>query len=469
MRSASDSLSPISLPVALRLSGQPVVLIGEGDGAQAKYRLLQARNACVRYFGQDPELVSALGVTDWSELWPDAVACFVASQDDSLVERARHSADANRVLINVMDQPQACQFTVPAIVDRGPIQISIATDGVSPVLARLLRGRIEQRVPAGFERLAAVAQRWQAPVRQAIGNLSLRRRFWERLLGGPLASRAMRGESIDHAIQARLDAQDPTPGEVYLVGAGPGDAELMTLKGLRLLQQADVVLYDALVSPDVLELARRDAVLEDVGKRRGHCPMPQQAIIERMIEWADKGVRVCRLKGGDPYLFGRGGEEALALAARQISFQVVPGITSAAGIAAQAGIPLTHRGIARSVRYVTGHLASGSLPTDFARLVDEQETLVLYMALHHLPGIQRQLLAAGVSSNTEVALVQNGSRANQREWITCLGQCVDEASQVNPDDGPTLVIVGRVVALSAQLKGSELADPSAQSWMLQSA
>lgn len=469
MRPASDSLSPISLPIALRVAGAPIALIGEGEGARAKSRLLIARGAQIRYYGSDADLEQQFGLLAWDEVFSGVLACFVASEDSALIEQAKQAAAELGVLINVMDRPSDCQFTVPAIVDRGPIQVSIATDGVSPVLARLLRGRIEQIIPAGFERLAALAKRWQQPVREAIDTLSNRRRFWERLLSGTLASRAMRGEDVEAAVQREIDQVDASTGEVYLVGAGPGDAELITLKGLRLLQQADVVLYDALVSPEVLELARRDAVLEDVGKRRGHCPMPQAAIIERILYWAQRGRRVCRLKGGDPYLFGRGGEEALAIAAQQIPFQVVPGITSAAGVAAQAGIPLTHRGIARSVRYVTGHLASGSLPADWSRLVDQQETLVLYMALHHLPKIKAELLGAGVQATTPVALIQNGSRVNQREWIATLDDCDQASEQIDPDDGPTLVMVGQVVSLAHQLKPAVLADPTADSWMLQSA
>lgn len=241
----------------------------------------------------------------------------------------------------------------------------------------------------------------------------------------------------------------------------------MTLKGLRLLQQADVVLYDALVTPEIIDLARRDAVFEDVGKRRGHCPMPQQVIIERILYWAQQGKRVCRLKGGDPYLFGRGGEEALAIAAAGIDFQTVPGITSAAGIAAQAGIPLTHRLMARSVRYVTGHLASGSIPTDWQRVVDQQETLVLYMALHHLPSIQAELLDAGLDPKTPVALVQNGARQDQQVWITDVAAMAAQSTHIDPDQGPTLVMIGQVVGLHHSLQSAQLADPTATSWSVQ--
>lgn len=458
-------MTPISLPIALRVAGQPIALVGEGEGAQAKARLLDARAADVRYHGTEAELIERYGVTSLAEAINGARAVFVASDDADLIEAARELAAQRGVLINVMDQPAACQFTVPAIVDRGPIQISIATDGVSPVLARLLRGRIEQVLPAGFERLASLAKRWQAPVREAIDGLSNRRRFWERLLTGAIAQQAMQGEDVDAKVQAELDSLDTPSGEVYLVGAGPGDAELLTLKGLRLLQQADIVLYDALVSPEVLELARRDAVLEDVGKRRGRCPMPQEAIIERILFWARQGRRVCRLKGGDPYLFGRGGEEALAVAGDGIPFQVVPGITSASGIAAQAGIPLTHRGIARSVRFATGHLANGSLPTDFSRLVDQQETLVLYMALHHMPAIQATLIGADVAPNTPVAFIQNGARPNQQVWRTTLEQAADVAAKIDPEQGPTLIILGEVVNLAQHLAGNTLADEVAGSWI----
>ena len=473
-------MKPISLPIALRIANQPVVLVGEGEGAIAKSRLLTARDAQVRYAGDEPSLVAQFGQ---HALTPDimvgARACFVASELESTVTQGVAMARAAGVSLNVMDRPELCEFTVPAIVERGPVQVSIATDGASPVLARLLRTRIESWLPQGFVRLVELASRWQDRVRQGTANLSDRRRLWERALTGAIANQAMAGDDAgaDSAMQALVDGQAlgsgqaAGSGEVYLVGAGPGDAELLTLKGLRLLQQADVVLYDALVSQDVLDLARRDAVLEDVGKRRGHCPTPQSAIIERMLQWARQGKRVCRLKGGDPYLFGRGGEEALALVDAQIPFQTVPGITSAAGISAQAGIPLTHRGIARSVRFVTGHLANGSLPADWQRLVDQQETLVLYMALHHLPAIQASLLKAGVAPNTPVALIQNGARANQRVWVSQVDACTDAAREINPEDGPTLVMVGQVVSLREQLGvdrslANALADPTGQSWML---
>ena len=459
------SMRPISLPIALRIEGQIVVLVGEGDGAKAKSRLLKARGAIIRYLGSDPELVDQFGFCDLPQPFAGARACFVATEEQSTIDRALQDAQQARVLINVMDRPELCQFTVPAIVDRGPVQVSIATDGVSPVLARLLRGRVEQWLPRGFEKLVGVTARLQTRVRQRFDDLSQRRRFWEQLLSSSLAERAMRGEDIDQRVLSQLEAPVPQGGEVYLVGAGPGDAELMTLKGVRLLQQADVVLYDALASDDVIDLARRDAVLEDVGKRRGACGNSQDFITERILFWAKQGKRVCRLKGGDPYLFGRGGEEACALAEHKIPFEVVPGITSAAGIGAQAGIPMTHQGVARSVRYMTGHVIRTLTPADWAGLVGGQETLVLYMALHHLIEIEAKMLEAGVPENTPVALVQNGSRTNQQVWRSQVKGCGKHGAKIDPELGPTLVIVGHVVTLADTLASTSLADRTSHSWL----
>lgn len=458
-------MRPISLPIALRIEGEIVILVGEGDGAKAKSRLLQARGAIIRYLGSDPDLVEQFGSCNLPQPFAGARACFVATEDSLAIDRALQDAQQAGVLINVMDRPELCQFTVPAIVDRGPVQVSIATDGVSPVLARLLRGRVEQWLPQGFEKLVGVTARLQAQVRARFSDLSQRRRFWEQLLSSSLAERAMRGEDIDQQVLDQLEAPVAQAGEAYLVGAGPGDAELMTLKGLRLLQQADVVLYDALVSPEVIDLARRDAVLEDVGKRRGRCANSQDFITDRILFWAKQGKRVCRLKGGDPYLFGRGGEEARALAEHEIPFEVVPGITSAAGVGAQAGIPMTHHGVARSVRYMTGHVTRTLTPADWAGLVDGQETLVLYMALHHLSEIEAKMLEAGVPGNTPVALVQNGSRANQEIWKTPLAGCGQLGATIDPARGPTLVIVGHVVSLADTLASTSLADRTSQSWL----
>lgn len=442
------------LPFQLQISGRPVLLIGHGEAAEAKARLLAEREAVITHWPAAPSPEQIQRATEANRSAATRFALVVIAEISDWTTALIPWIEEERLLLNAVDAPHLSQGFIPAIVSRGRVQIGIGTGGSSPVLARFVRTRLEQALPQGLERLAALADRWQLRVREAIGDISTRRKFWERHLAGPAGQAALDNdpEAADANLEAALSAKHPVSGRVSLVGAGPGDAALMTLKGLQRLQEADVVLFDKLVSPEVLSLARRDAQLEDVGKRRGHCPTPQADINARLIELGQRGLTVCRLKGGDPYLFGRGGEEALALVEAGISVEVVPGITTASATAAATGMPLTHRRLARSVRFITGHLALEQSETDWQPLALGQETLVIYMGFSHLVTIAGRLKEAGLAPSTPFALIQNATTPRQRIVHGELGQPARATQKMNLEDGPVLIIVGETTRLASQIK-----------------
>ena len=438
------------LPFQLSVTGRSVLLIGDGEAAIAKHRLLAERGAQLEHWTATPTASQKRAVEIANEDPATRFVLAVIADDAAWARELIDWVNRERMLLNVVDAPSQSAGFIPAIVSRGNIQVGIGSGGTSPVLARYLRTRIEHAVPAEVERLSHLTQRWQTHVRSAIPEVQTRRLFWEQVLAGPVADAAIRGDakSADRQVERMLSNHNPVKGHVSLVGAGPGEAGLFTLKGLSRLQQADVVLYDKLVSPDVLALARRDAVLEDVGKRRGLCPMPQDAICARLVELGKQGLRVCRLKGGDPLMFGRGGEEAMALAAANVSFDIVPGITTAAAVAASTGMPLTHRGIARSVRFITGHLALTEEARSWQALAAEQETVVLYMGFSHLRDIASSLIAAGVPKHMPIAAVQNAARSDQTVVRATLANSACIQQQLNLEDGPIIILIGQVTALS---------------------
>lgn len=441
------------LPFQLRISNRCVLLVGGGDAAEAKRRLLDERGAVVVNWTQPPSDEQMRQIEQCNECADTRIALVIIAEVNEWTTQLRAWIERERMLLNVVDAPEGSHGFIPAIVSRGAIQIGIGSGGVSPVIARMIRTRIEQTLPSGLEALADFAGRWQERVRASFRDVPTRRRFWERILSGSIGELVLRGDSGEADVQlaAALIAPQGNLGSVSLVGAGPGDAGYLTLTGLKRLQQADVVLYDRLVGREVLTLARRDAVMEDVGKRRGHCPVPQVAIIQRLLYWAGQGLTVCRLKGGDPYLFGRGGEEALALVAAGIQCEVVPGVTTASATSALLGMPLTHRGLARSVRFLTGHLALQQVETCWQSLAADQETLVLYMAFSHMQEIAHQLIQVGVSPSTPVAFVQNAASAQCVMHRGTLDEVSTLQSQFSLVDGPILIFVGQVVALSDQL------------------
>ena len=451
-----------SLPVFLRLAERPALLIGGGTVALRKARFLCRTGARVTVVAPaiDPALRSLLAAHGgaWQQrpyrrgdlAGQDLV---IAATPDAAVNAAvADEARARRLPVNVVDTPALCSFTFPAIVDRNPLLVAIGTGGASPVLARAVRRRLETQLPAGFGRLARFLGVCRDRLRREVGDESARRRLLEDLAEGPVAEQVLAGDEAgaSAAVDALLAGGGRPGGEVFLIGAGPGDPDLMTFRALRLLQRGDVVLYDRLVGEDILALARRDAELLYVGKRRAEHSVPQEEINRTLLELARAGKCVVRLKGGDPFVFGRGGEEIDELARAGIPFQIVPGITAANAAACYAGIPLTHRDYAQSVRFVTGHTRDGQLRHRWEEFQSPSETLVFYMGLVGLPIICAQLIAHGRDPATPVALVEKATTPAQRVLTGTLATmtAVVEADQPEP---PTLIIVGDVVRLAAEL------------------
>ncbi len=451
------------LPVSLKLRDAPVVLVGGGTVATRKARLLLRAGASLTVVSPEIEpelerLLSENGGTWQRSLYAESDLhgrrLVVAATPDSAVNRQVHDdAMALALPVNVVDNPELCTVIFPAIIDRDPLLIAVSSSGESPVLARILRRKIEALVPGAFGRLARFAGRLRDPVKTAIPEEGARRLFWESILEGAVAEQVLAGreEAAERLVQEQLQASaEFHRGEVYLIGAGPGDPDLLTFKAARLLQHADVVLYDRLVSPAVIDMARRDAERIYVGKRRADHALPQHDINQLLLDLALAGRRVARLKGGDPFIFGRGGEEIELLARHRVPFQVVPGITAASGAACYAGIPLTHRDLAQSVRFVAGHLKDGELLHDWAQLCSESETLVFYMGLVGLPTICRELQAHGRAPDTPIALVERATSEEQRVFQGTL-ESMPAIIEREAPRAPTLIIVGKVVSLRDSL------------------
>jgi len=457
-------------PLFADLRGRRVLVVGGGTVAERKVRLLLEAGASVTVVS--PEFSSPLplagevahsagedsltliqAVFDPAHL--DGCILAIAATGDPAVNAAVAAAGRERnMLVNVVDDAERSGFIVPAIVDRSPLVIAVSTGGVAPVLARLVREKLEATIDESFGALASLLERWRRRIKAAFPDVSNRRRFYENLVHGPVADsvRAGRLDGAERELQSLVDGATPPAGHglVTLVGAGPGDPGLLTLNALRALQRADVVLHDRLVSPEALALARRDAERISVGKMAGGHSVGQGRIHELMLEHARAGRQVVRLKGGDPFIFGRGGEELEFLAAHGIPFQVVPGITAALACGAYAGIPLTHREHAQSVRLVTAHTGDAIDGLDWAALAQERQTLALYMGVAGLSTIRAQLVAHGRSPTTPVAIVENGSRVDQRVTLATLGQ-LDTVARDGGVRSPALVIVGEVAALAARL------------------
>lgn len=451
------------LPLSLRIRDARVVLVGGGQVATRKARLLLQAGASLTVVAPalGPELEQMLqasgGVWQRGEYRETdlggAVLVVAATPHREVNERVYRDATARQLPVNVVDAPELCTVIFPAIVDRSPLTIAISSGGSSPVLVRLLRRRIEALVPAAYGRLARFAGRMRGPVKAALPAETPRRLFWEEAVEGAVAELVMAGreQQAEALLHRQLaDTGSLHRGEVYLVGAGPGDPDLMTFKALRLLQSADVVLYDRLVATEILAMARRDAQRIYVGKARSEHALPQQEINQLLVTLAQQGKRVVRLKGGDPFIFGRGGEEIELLARHNIPFQVIPGITAASAAACYSGIPLTHRDYARSVRFVAGHLRDGSIDHDWREFQSEQETLVFYMGLVGLPIICEQLQRHGRAADTPIALVERASTAAQRVITGTLATMAEIVQREQPR-APTLIIVGDVVRLHADL------------------
>lgn len=452
------------LPLFFDLKGQQVLLIGGGDIALRKGRLLTRAGACVRLVAPkiDPEVRELINESGgeliesrYEVAHLHGVRLIVAATDIDAVNRQVHAdAVAAGLPINVVDNPPLCSFIFPAIVDRSPIVIGISSAGKAPVLARNLRAKLETLIPPSYANLGELVGRFRAQVKEKFDTVNKRRNFWEKVLSGSVAERVFAGQNraAEELLLEQIENADADHqvGEVYLVGAGPGDPELLTFKALRLMQQADVVLYDALVSPEVLELCRRDADLIYVGKQRDNHAVPQEGINTLLVQHALAGRRVVRLKGGDPFIFGRGGEELRQLKEAGVPFQVVPGITAASACSTYAGIPLTHRDYSQSVKFITGQLKKRSSELNFDELAGTNQTLVFYMGLHTLEILVNGLVGAGKAPDTPVAIVSRGTRPDQRVLTGTLDTIV--ALQAEAElPAPALIIVGEVVELHQEL------------------
>lgn len=460
------------LPIFIKIQDAPCLVVGGGEVAARKVSLLLQAGARVTVvspklgpslsqLGKEGRIRCRCRAYEAGDL--DGQCLVIAATDEQTINRQVSEQAKQRCLpVNVVDNPALCSFIVPSVIDRSPLQVAVSTGGASPVLARLLRARLETLIPAAYGRLAAIVESFRERVKEAFHSGAQRRAFWESILQGPVAEMVLAGQeqaarrSIEQALECRGVDRGPR-GEVYLVGGGPGDPDLLTFRALRLMQQADVVLYDRLVAPAVLELVRRDAERIYVGKERDRHALPQQEINQLLARLAKEGKRVLRLKGGDPFIFGRGGEEIETLAQQGVPFQVVPGITAASGCAAYAGIPLTHRDYSQACIFVTGHLQDGTMNLNWDMLVQPNQTVVFYMGLKGLDTLCVELVAHGMSPDTPIALVEKGTTAAQRLYTGTL-RTMSGLLRDRQISAPTLIIVGEVVRLHQELAWFEATE-----------
>jgi len=452
------------LPIFLNIKRKKCVVVGGGEVAFRKATLLLRA-------GADLNIVAPVLSDELHKLCLDrdctitirefeeadinnATLVVAATEDLKINKRVSVIASKLNIPVNVVDQPHLCSFIMPSIVDRSPIVVAISSGGSSPILTRKLKELNETMIPGRIGKLAELLGSFRGRAKNEIDDFSERIRFWENVLDSEIPELVYNGQ--DDEARSALDnwltnpQNDRVGGEVYLVGAGPGDPDLLTLRALRLMHKADVVLYDRLVSPEILLKLRPDAQKIYVGKRSADHAVPQETINEMLVRLAKEGNRVLRLKGGDPFIFGRGGEELESLAVAGIPFQVVPGITAASGCASYAGIPLTHRDYSQSVRFLTGHTKDGRVPLEWDFLVKEQQTLVFYMGLAGLPDICNQLLKHGMPSSTPVAVIQQGTTQTQKVVVGNLDRIADLAVE-KEIQAPTIIIIGEVVKLQESL------------------
>ncbi len=477
-----------AFPLFMSLQGRRALVVGGTEAAARKVELLVSTGAQITLIadavvGEIAQLIDE-GRISWAgrafddEDLVGVSLVVVASEDEALQARVSLAAQQRCVPVNVVDRPKLSSFIMPAIVDRAPITIAISTGGTAPALARRIRADIERTMPAAIGRLARFAEVFRAQVRRTLDRAPVRRRFWDRVFEGRVGELALAGDEIGarRELIKLLDGargEVPTVGMVHLVGAGPGDPDLLTMKAHRLLQRADVVVYDRLVSAEVLAMARRDAERLYVGKRRGKHSLSQDEINARLVALARAGKSVVRLKGGDPFVFGRGGEEIEALARAGIAVEVVPGVTAALGCAAGAGIPLTHRDHAQACVVVTGHRKDGPhgerrLDLDGPMLARPRQTLVIYMGVEALPTIASQLVAHGLPGSTPVALIENGTTDRERRIVGTLATIERQAKHAALD-GPTLCVVGQVVGLALnQSEGARSGEARAPEFQFES-
>ena len=455
-------------PFFLQLDQLPCLIIGGGSVAERKLDLLIKAKADITVISIEfSDYILDLAKThnircvkkEYSnKILEENKYNFVisATNDVSLNERVAKDCKKYNIIVNVVDQPEICDFIFPSILERGDITVAVSTGGASPVLARVLRTKLETMVPGSYGKLAEIVSANRIKVREKMKRFSSNKIFWEKMLNGKFLELVLSGKTdeaktfLDEQIE-NFDEDIANQGEVYLVGAGPGDPDLLTFKALRLMQQADIALYDRLVHPSIVDLIRRDATKIYVGKERDNHVVRQEEINELLVKYAKEGKKVLRLKGGDPFIFGRGGEEIETLADEKVAFQVVPGITSASGCSTYSGIPLTHRDYAQSCIFVTGHLKKGKLELDWEKLIQENQTIVFYMGLVSIDIICEQLIQHGLSELTPCALIQQGTTNTQKEFISILKDMPTVVKTEKPK-APTIFIIGGVVALRDKLK-----------------
>jgi uroporphyrin-III C-methyltransferase/precorrin-2 dehydrogenase/sirohydrochlorin ferrochelatase len=448
------------LPVFHKIRDKRCLVVGGGEVGTRKAGVLLEAGAQVRVVAPEisEELRAQSGVeivqTVFAPEHLEDVVLVIAATDNREVNRyVSDLAQARGLPVNVVDDPELCSFIMPAIMDRSPLMVAFSSGGASPVLTRMMRGKLETVIPQNYSRLAGFAERFRETVKQRVTDPTKRRIFWENVFEGVVAEKVLTGDeqTAEAMLQQMLASEDNiVRGEVYLVGAGPGDPDLLTFRALRLMQKADVVVYDALVSKTIVDMTRRDAERIYVGKKRNDHTLPQEEINLLLVRLANEGKRVVRLKGGDPFIFGRGGEEIETLAAEGIPFQVVPGITAASGVASYAGIPLTHRDHAQSCVFVTGHLKDGTMNLDWEQLARPRQTVVVYMGLHGLDSLCAKLVEHGMPDTTPIAIVQHGTQPTQRVITGTLATLPAIAEREKPQ-APTLIIVGGVVTLREKL------------------
>lgn len=452
-------------PVFLDIKNKPCLVVGAGSVAARKIELLLKADASVKVIAreigdavidlqQQYSLQCETREFDDSDL-DQVVLVIAATNDREFNERISSLAQSNQIPVNVVDNPDLCSFITPSMIDRHPVQIAISTGGSSPVIARHIRTQLEGSIPAAYGELAELFARHREPVKKTFPNVEERRRFWEAVLEGSVAEYAFSGriDDAENLLQRLISESISTPefqGEVYLVGAGPGDPDLLTFKALRLMQKCDVVVYDRLVSKPILELVRRDADKIYAGKASANHSLSQENINQLLIRLAKEGKCVLRLKGGDPFIFGRGGEEISELIDENIDFQVVPGITAASGCATYAGIPLTHRDYSQACIFVTGHRKNKTDELNWEMLSHASQTVVFYMGLDNVGHICRSLKAHGRAETTPAALIEKGTTSVQRVLIGDLNSLPDIVEN-NEVHAPTLIIVGEVVELHDKL------------------
>jgi len=455
-------------PFFLQLDQLPCLIVGGGSVAERKLDLLIKAKADITVISLEfSDYILDLAKTHnircvkkeyTNKILEENKYNFVisATNDVSLNERVAKDCKKYNIIVNVVDQPEICDFIFPSILERGDITVAVSTGGASPVLARVLRTKLETMVPGSYGKLAEIVSANRIKVREKMKRFSSNKIFWEKMLNGKFLELVLSGKTdeaksfLDEQIE-NFDEDIANQGEVYLVGAGPGDPDLLTFKALRLMQQADIALYDRLVHPSIVDLIRRDATKIYVGKERDNHVVRQEEINELLVKYAKEGKKVLRLKGGDPFIFGRGGEEIETLADEKVAFQVVPGITSASGCSTYSGIPLTHRDYAQSCIFVTGHLKKGKLELDWEKLIQENQTIVFYMGLVSIDIICEQLIQHGLSELTPCALIQQGTTNTQKEFISILKDMPTVVKTKKPK-APTIFIIGGVVALRDKLK-----------------